>query len=188
MTNRVARSFAVWSGSIAGVVVGVLIGATPAIARVSLPDKACSLLTDAEITAAVAAPTKATENQMPVQQGAAKGETMRTCSWSIPNGAVNLSFVKVGDMEAAKTAFRAQMQKTLQSLKTQGWTIEEKPFGDNESCWTGTPPANAKDTPRATGCAGSTNGVGISVGITGSMKVDADAVKKLLDAAMKRLG
>ena len=126
---------------------------------------------------------------MAITQGPAKGETMRTCSWSIPNGAVNVSFMKVGsDLEAARTAFRAQMQRVIQALKSQGWTVEEKSFGDNMSCWIGTPPAAATDTPRTTGCAGATNGIGISVGTNGSSRVEVDAVKKLLDAAMRRLG
>jgi hypothetical protein len=166
-----------------------MLSAAPATARGAPPDKACSLLTDAEITAAIAAPSKSQESQMAITQGPAKGETMRTCSWLIPNGAVNLWFTKVGaDLEAARTAFRAQMQKTIQTLKTQGWTIDEKRFGETSSCWTGTPPAGDSSTPRATGCAGATNGIGISVGTTGSSKVDVDAVKKLLDAAMRRLG
>jgi hypothetical protein len=168
--------------------VAALICATPAIARATPPDKACSLLTDAEITAAVGAPSKSTENQMEVTQGPAKGGTVRTCTWLIPTGAVNLSLMKVGDIEAARTAFRAQMQRTMQALKNKGWTIEEKAFGEDARCWIGTPPASDKDTPRATGCVGATNGIGISVGTTGSAKVEADAVKKLLDAAMKRLG
>ena len=187
MTNRNERPRD-WSCSIASVVAGALLLATPAIARATPPDKACSLLTDADITAAVGAPGKAHhETQTAIKDGPAKGETMRTCSWSVQNGAVNLSFVKVADVEAAKSAFRAQMQQTVQSLKTQGWTIDEKAFGDNMSCWIGTPPPKATDLPYGTGCVGASHGVGISVGSIGTSKVDVGAIQKLLDAAMKRL-
>jgi len=187
MTKRVERSRALWCGSIASVIAGVLLSAVPATGHAA-PDKPCTLLTDAEITAAVGAPGKSHEGQMAITEGPAKGETMRTCTWSVGPGAVNLSLVKVADLEAAKSTFRAQMQQTMDALKSQGWTIDEKAFDNDVSCWMGTPPAGAKDMPRATGCVGATHGIGIAVGANGSSKVEMDAVRKLLDAAMKRIG
>ena len=168
--------------------IAAMVSASMSLSRANLPDKACSLLTDAEITAAVGAPSGSHDSQMPMTQGPAKGETTKLCTWTVPNGAVNLAFVKVADLDAGRSAFRAQMEKTTGALKKQAWTIDEKSFGGDIRCWTGTPPANAKDTPRYTGCAGATNGVGISVGTAGSTAVDAETVKKLLDAAMRRLG
>jgi hypothetical protein len=187
MTNRVARSFAL-CGSIAGIAAALLM--TTSLARGAPPDKPCLLLTDAEITATIGAPGKSHEGQKAITEGPAKGETMRTCSWAIANagGAVNLSVVKVNDLETAKSAFRAQMQQSMQSLKSHGWTIEEKAFGSDMSCWAGTPPAGHDDMPRATGCVGATHGMGISVLTSGSSKAEIEGVKKLLDAAMKRLG
>ena len=98
MTIRFAPAarLALWCGSIAALLI-----ASPAIARAAAPpptpDKPCTLLTDAEIAAAVGggAPRKSHEGHKAITQGAAKGETMRTCSWSVGNGAVNLSLVKV---------------------------------------------------------------------------------------------
>ena len=189
MTNRIdrPRPFALWCGAIAGL--AVLLFAAPSTGRAAPtpPDKPCTLLTDAEIKAAVGAPGKSHEGHMPVTQGPAKGETMRTCSWSVGTGAVNLSLVKVADVESAKSAFHAQMQQTMHALKTQGWTIEEKAFGDVD-CWIGTPPAGHAEMPRATGCAGAAHGEGVSVSATGASKVEMNGVNKLLDAAMKRIG
>jgi len=187
MTNRTDRSFALWCGSMAGL--AALLLTTPSTGSgAPAPDKPCTLLTDAEITAAVGAPGKSHEGQMPVTQGPAKGETMRTCSWAVGTGAVNLSLVKVGDVESAKSAFHAQMHQTMQALKTQGWTIEEKAFRGDVDCWIGTPPAGHSEMPRATGCAGAAHGMGVCVSATGSSKVQMEGVNKLLDAAMKRAG
>lgn len=168
--------------------IAVTLSVSLSLGRANPPDKACSLLTDAEITTAVGAPSKSQDSQMAVTQGPAKGETGKLCTWIVPNGAVNLAFVKVADLEAGRSAFRAQMQQTTDALKKKGWTIEEKAFGTDAMCWIGTPPAGDANTARATGCAGATNGIGISVGTNGSARVEIDAVKKLLDAAMRRLG
>src|SRR5215831_14259559 len=110
MTNRTARTFALWGGSLAGVV-AALLATTPTVTRAAPPDQPCRLLTDAEITAAVGAPGKSHSAEKAIAHGPAKGETMRTCSWSVGHGAVNLSLVKVADLETAKGAFRAQMQQ-----------------------------------------------------------------------------
>ena len=187
MTNRIDRSLALWCVPV--VSLATLLLTTPSTGRgAAAPDKPCALLTDAEIKAAVGAPGKSHEGQMPVTQGPAKGETMRTCSWAVGTGAVNLSLVKVGDVESAKSAFHAQMHQTMQSLKTQGWTIEEKTFHNDVDCWIGTPPAGHSEMPRATGCAGAAHGLGVSVSATGQSKVEMEGVNKLLDAAMHRAG
>jgi hypothetical protein len=186
MTKRIVRTFVLRCASIAGV--AALLLTTPAITRAAPPDKPCLLLTDAEITAAVGAPGKSHEGQKAIAQGPAKGETIRTCSWSVGNGAVNLSLVRVADLATAKGAFRAQMRQSIESLKSHGWTIEEKTFGSDMSCWIGTPPAGHDDMPRATGCVGATHGLGVSVGTTGSSKVEMEDTRKLLDAAMHRVG
>lgn len=186
MTSRIARTFGLWCSSIAGV--AALLVTTPAVTRAAPPDKPCLLLTDAEITAAVGAPGKWHEGHKAISQGPARGETMRTCSWSVGNGAVNLSLVRVADLATAKGAFRAQMRQSMESLESHGWTIEEKAFGSDMSCWIGKPPAGHDDMPRATGCVGATHGMGISIGATGSSKVEIEGMKKLLDAAMHRVG
>src|SRR5262245_29237699 len=187
MTNRTARTLALSWGSLAGVIAALIV-TTPAVTRAATPDKPCLLLTDAEIASAVGAPGKSHSIQKEISRGPAKGETMSTCSWSVGRGAVNLSLVKVADLATAKGAFRAQMQQSMESLKSHGWTIEEKAFGDDMSCWIGTPPAGHDDAPRATGCVGATHGMGVSVGATGSSKVEMEGMRKLLDAAMHRVG
>src|SRR5262245_33406865 len=118
MTSRVARSAASWSVSVAGIVASLVVAASIARGAPVPPDKPCLLLTDAEITTAIGAPGKSHEGQKAITKGSAKGETMRTCSWAAANGggAVNLSLVKVADLEAAKNAFRPQMQQTMQAL------------------------------------------------------------------------
>ncbi len=166
----------------------LLLPATLSISRANPPDKACSLLTDAEITATVGAPSKSQDDQMAVTQGPAKGQTMKLCTWTVPTGNVNVAFGKVADLEAGRSAFRAQMRQTIDLLKKRGWTIEEKSFGSDATCWIGTPPTGDANIPRGTGCAGATNGFGISVGTNGSARIEIDSVKKLLDAAMRRLG
>ncbi len=98
----------------------LLLPATLSISRANPPDKACSLLTDAEITATVGAPSKSQDDQMAVTQGPAKGETMKLCTWTVPTGTVNVAFGKVADLEAGRSAFRAQMQQTIDLLKEAG--------------------------------------------------------------------
>jgi hypothetical protein len=159
------------------------------IARAAPPDKACSLLTTAEVTTAVGAPTSSQDNQMTMPQsaGASAGETMRMCSWIIPTGALNLAFMKAAQSEDARNAFRARVRQTKEALKAKGWTIEEKQFGTGAACWIGTPPAANRDTPLATGCVGEANGFGISVGTTGNTRIEMEKVKALLDQALGRL-
>jgi hypothetical protein len=171
--------------AITGVVAILLAASYSRVFAASSPDKACPLLTAAEITAAMGAPTGSQETKLPVTQGPAKGDTTRICSWITPSGALNVAFAKAGE-GATRQAFLDRMAQTQQTLKTKGWTIGETKFG-TIICWTATPPASDKGTPRSTGCVGVAKGLGVSVGTAGPATVDVNKVKALLDAALARV-
>jgi hypothetical protein len=170
-----------------GATVVVLVTCLHANANAAPPDKACSLLTVAEITAQVGTPGEARETEVPAGQRSASGQPTKMCTWPVGGGSVRVSLANAGNPETARQSFRSMMKSTLDRLKATGWQTDEKPFGDDAGCWSATPPASEAGAFRMTGCAGMSSGMGISVGISGPTAVDMSKVKKLLDAAMGRV-
>lgn len=151
------------------------------------PDKACSLLTAAEIGAQVGTPSNGRESEVPPGRGFGN-EPTKVCTWPLANGAVRATFARAGgNVDSVVKAFRARLQTVTDALRAANWTLDEKRFGENEVCWTASPPATDTASPRSTTCAGVTNGFGVSVGGTAGAAADVDKMKKLLDAAMGRV-
>ena len=170
----------------AGVFAAVILTSVQSNGLAAPPDKACSLLTAGEITAQVGKPGDGRESEVPAGRGFGN-EPTRVCTWTVANGAVRATFARAGaNVDSAVKAFRARLQTITDALKAANWSLDEKKFGDNEVCWTATPPASDTASPRSTTCAGVTNGFGVSVGGTAGAAVDVDKVKRLLDAAMGR--
>jgi hypothetical protein len=80
----------------------------------------------------------------------------------------------------------AQVRESLKTLKAQGWTTEEKAFG-NTTCVVMTPPAGKKDAPNSTDCYADAKGMGIGLGTISLKPTPMDKIKTLIDAAIGRL-
>lgn len=148
---------------------------------------ACSLLTSAEIGAAVGGTVgQLREHAIVVREGPSKGETMGMCTWRTGSeGSVAVAIVRA-PQGAQRDAGLAQFKQTFQTLKAQGWSEEKKDFS-NGMCALMTPPPPGTDMPISTGCFAESKGMGISVGHNGSARVPMDKVKTLLDKAIGRL-
>ena len=167
--------------------VAVILASVHSNAVAAPPDKACSLLTAAEIGAQVGTPRNdGRESEVPPGRGFGN-EPTKVCTWTLPSGAVRATFARAGgNVDSAVKAFRARLQAITDALKAANWTLDEKKFGENEVCWTAIPPVSDTTSPRSTTCAGVTNGFGVSVGGTAGAAADVDKLKRLLDAAMGR--
>lgn len=166
----------------------IVIGAGgPAADGADAKMRACSLLTSADIMAAVGGtPGQPQESDLVVPDGPSKGDTMGMCAW--PTSAQ--SSVSVAVIRAATGASRdaglARMAQVFETLKAQGWSEERKDFA-NGRCLLMTPPASAKGMPLSTGCFAEAKGMGISVGHNGPARVSVEKVRALLDKAIGRL-
>jgi hypothetical protein len=175
------------SGLGLGATVAVILTSSHANGFAAPPDKASTLLTTAEIGAHVGTPSNGRESEVPPGRGFGN-EPTKVCTWTLANGAVRATFARAGgNVDSAVKAFRARLQTITDALKAAKWTLDEKRFGENEVCWTASPPATETTSPRSTTCAGVTNGFGVSVGGTAGAAVDVDKMKRLLDAAMGRV-
>jgi hypothetical protein len=168
------------------VLAGVLIMAGVAASAAHGADKnmrACSLLTSAEIGAAVGGTVGQPQEDDMVSS---KGETTGMCTWPAGSqGSVSVAIVRA-PQGAQREAGLAKLEQMFQSLKAQGWSGEKKDFS-NGMCSLMTPPPSRKGTPISTGCVAESKGMGISVGYNGSSSVPMDKVKTLLDKAIGRL-
>ena len=148
--------------------------------------RACSLLTAAEITAAVGGSAgQPQESDLVVPDGPSKGDTMGMCSWRTgEQNTVSVAVIRAAT-GASRQAGLAKMAQVFDTLKAQGWTEERKDFA-NGRCVLMTPPA-AKGLPVSTGCFAEAKGMGLSVGHNGPTRASMDRVRTLLDKAIGRL-
>ncbi len=148
---------------------------------------ACSLLTAAEVTAAVGgAAGQSQESDFVVPDGPSKGDAMGMCTWPTDGGQSSVSVaVTRATTDASRAAALAKMAQIFDTLKAQGWKEERKDFA-NGRCVVMTPPA-AKGLPVSTGCFAEAKGMGLSVGHNGPARVSMDRVRTLLDKAIGRL-
>ncbi len=164
----------------------ILVGVWSGLAA-EKPIPACSLLTSAEIGAAIGAPAgQSQENDMVVPEGPAKGETMSMCRWPVgEQGMVSISVIR-SPQGVQREAGLAQLSRMFDTLRAQGWTEERRDFS-NTRCAIMTPPSSLKDVPPSTGCFAEAKGRGMGIGFMGTKKVAIEQVKVLIDKAIGRL-
>src|SRR2546421_7933647 len=110
----------------------------------------CSLLTAAQISAAVGTVGESLEGDMP-GTGRGTNPLRRACSWSMPGGLFTLSVGKVANPNLSTRQLLDYMNSMHDMLKGQGWKYEKKDFGST-SCSLVTPPAGAANGSPATSC------------------------------------
>jgi hypothetical protein len=170
-----------------GAVLGMLIALSWTDLAAQEESSTCSLLTAADINAAVGAKVgEPHRTDMGVSPGAAS-KTNGNCMWKVGDQGM----VSVGVMPAAKGAEReaglAKLNQVYDQLKAKHWT-EEKQVFSNGWCSTMTPPASEKDSPIMTGCMAEAKGLAIGVTyLNPKQKLALDKAKGLLDKVIGHL-
>jgi hypothetical protein len=142
---------------------------------------ACSLLTSAEIAAAVGGTVgEPHENDIVISEGPSKGETMGMCAWAAGSqGSVSVAVIRAPQGRTARSgtgAVRAGVSKPQSPRMERGkerlqqWHVRAHDA-----------PPSGKGLPISTSCLAESKGMGISVGHNGSSRVPMDKVKTLLD-------
>jgi hypothetical protein len=149
--------------------------------------KPCSLLTTAEIEAVLGAKVaEAREQDVPITQGAYKGETMSGCTWATkgPVGA-SLSVIRGPRTPEERAAGGASLRRLLDGLKAKGWTVETAST-PGALCSRATPPAGSTKSPTLASCFSEAKGLGFAL-YAFSPTVTPQQVKRLADKAATRL-
>jgi hypothetical protein len=170
-----------------GAVLGMLITLSWTDLAAQKESSACSLLSAADINAAVAGKVgEPHRTDMGVSPGAAS-KTMGNCMWKVGDQGM----MAVGVMPAAKGAERdaglAKLNEVYDGLKAKHWTEERQDFS-NGWCSVMTPPASEKDTPIMSGCMAEAKGLAIGVTyLNPKQKLALDKAKGLLDKVIGHL-
>ena len=170
-----------------GAVLGMLIALSWTDLAAQKKSSACSLLTTADINAAVAGKVgEPHQTDMGVSPGAAS-KTMGNCMWKVGDQGM----ISVGVMPAAKGAAReaglAKINEVYDALKAKHWTEEKQEFS-NGWCSVMTPPASEKNTPIMSGCMAEAKGMAIGVTyLDPKQKLAPGKAKALLDKAIGHL-
>jgi len=164
--------------------IGILLFAATG-ANVESSMHACSLLTADEVGTALgdkASPPH--ENNVIIDKGPSKGETMRTCTWRVGGqGMVSLNVIRAPKDAKPGTAL---LHQAFETLKSQGWKEERKQLG-SVTCVLMTPPSGQDKLPISTGCLGEAKERGLSIGAMGKKAVPIEQIKPLFDKAVARL-
>ena len=149
--------------------------------------KPCSLLTTAEIEAVLGAKVaEVQEKDIPVTQGAYKGETMSGCTWGTKSlTSASLAVIRGPRTPEEKAASGASLRRVLDGLKAKGWTVETATT-PGALCSRATPPAGSTDAPTFASCFSEAKGLGLAV-YAFSSTVTPQQVKGLADKAASRL-
>ena len=166
----------------------VLAGASQMPAVAASKDKAWSLLTGAELEAALHAKvTRTAERDTVINTGPYKGETMSGCDWVVGESTyVNLLVMRQILSGAERAAGLATFQKAYEDLKKAGWTVEQVNLA-RISCSTARPPASESSALPSVGCFGESKGFAFGVGVTTRATVTPQQVKTLVDKVVARL-
>lgn len=148
--------------------------------------KVCSLLTTAEVTAALGSARAGIEGEMPVP-GAPAGATMKTCSWPLAarGGGMYLSVTRM-DPRVSFDSLVAMSFQTYDQLKAKGWTEDKKNFG-GVKCLSVKPPAGDASAPLTTACMAQVKGMFLGATTMTKTPVPMDTVNTLMASAAGRL-
>ena len=150
--------------------------------------KACSLLTAAELGAALGAKVdRSVERDIVIDEGPYKGETMSSCDWVIGGAThVSLSVIRQVLSGEQRAAGLAKLRQALEDLKKQGWTVESANIA-GAACSTARPPASESSALPLVGCFMESKGFAFSVYVVTRATVTPQQVKALADKAAARL-
>ena len=170
-----------------GAVLGMLIALSWTDVAAQKESSACSLLSAADINAAVAGKVGEPHRiDMGVAPGAAS-KTNGNCMWKVGDQGMMSVGVTPAPKGAAREAGLGKMSEVYDKLKAKHWTEEKQVFG-NGWCSVMTPPASEKDTPIMSGCMAEAKGLAIGVTyLDPKQKLALDKAKGLLDKVIGHL-
>ena len=157
-----------------------LIAAGEAGAQTGDASHPCSLLTTAQVSAALGSVGESREGDMPGQGH------QRACSWSLPGGFFVLSVSKVPNPKMSSRQLMDWMNSMYDVLKVQGWKYEKKDFGST-SCSLMTPPAGTANASPSTTCGTAAKGMLVMTSASSKASIPAEKLKPLTEAAAARL-
>jgi len=147
--------------------------------------KTCSLLTLADVEAAVGA--KPEEPHPGEMQVPGTNETMQMCTWVVRPQQAQILISAARMPPGTDVKALVMNNKGMDSLRAQKWTEESKDFG-NAWCVVMSPPANIKEPMFMSACASAPKGTVLSVTyISPTKKLSIDQTKTLLDKAAAQL-
>jgi hypothetical protein len=158
---------------------------TPAIAAGKY--KACSLLTAADLEAALQAKvTRTIEAQdIIIDKGSYKGEAMSGCTWVLGSMYASVGVIRAPRTPQEREEGLAKLRGALDTLKQKGWTIQSTRIAGVE-CGRAVPPASENTRPIVS-CFAESKGVGFSVNVVGSGGVTVQQVAALAGKVVARL-
>lgn len=147
--------------------------------------KACSLLTAAELEAALGAKVVRTfEGDIVIDQGPYKGETKSTCDRLLGGSTTVLLAINREILtREQRAAFLASLRQTM---KNTGLVVEWADIA-GATCITTRPPASESSAPSVVDCLMESKGFAIEVLVTTRAKMTPQQVKALADKAASRL-
>ena len=149
--------------------------------------KACSLLTTAELEAALGAKVGRTdERDIAITEGPYKGETMSTCSWVVGSAYVGLNVLRQVLTGEQRAAGLARLRQALEDLQKKGWTIERANIA-GAACSTARPPASESGALPVVECLMESKGFAFSLYVFTRATLTPQQVKALADKAAARL-
>ncbi len=165
----------------------LLAWSTPQAVEAASKYRPCSLLTAAELEAALGAKVGRTdERDIAFAEGPYKGETMSTCTWLVGSTYVTLSVIRQVLTGEQRAAGLAKLQQAVEAAKKKGWTIEPANIA-GAACSIARPPASESSAVPLVGCLMESKGFAISTYVFGSTRVTPQQVKALADKAAARL-
>jgi hypothetical protein len=163
---------------LAGLIVGLFLADPQA-------SKTCSLLTSAEIEAAVGAKVDRTEPgemQLPNNAG-----TVQTCTWAIRAQKAQIMMSSAHMPPGTDAKALAKNNAGMDALRAQKWTEESKDYG-NAWCTVMSPPPSVKEPMYMSACTASPKGTLLSVTyLSPTKKLPLEQTKALLDKAAARV-
>lgn len=149
--------------------------------------KACSVLTNAELEAALGAKvSRSAERDTVIPQGPYQGETMSSCDWALETTYVAVSIIRQLPSGKQRAAGLAMLQQATENLRSKGWTIESARIGDT-ACVTARPPASERSALPSLSCYQESKGFVLSIDVVTRAPVTVQQVKALADKATARL-
>ncbi len=165
----------------------LLAQSTPLPVEAASKYRPCSLLTAAELEAALGAKVgRSDERDIAFTEGPYKGETMSTCTWIVGPTYVTLSVIRQTLTPEQRAAGLARLRQVLEDLKKKGWTVEPANIA-GALCSTARPPASESSAVPVVGCLMESKGFAISTYVFGSTRVTPQQVKALADKVATRL-
>jgi hypothetical protein len=163
----------------------VLVAAEQVGAQTGDASHPCSLLTTAQVSAAVGTAGATQEGDMP-GTGRGANPLRRVCAWGMPGGVFYLSVGKAPDPKLSSREMLDYMNRMYDSLKGQGWKYEKKDFGST-SCSLLTPPSGDANSSFATSCGTVAKGMLVMTSASSKTSVPMEKLKTLAESAAGRL-